>query len=68
MKGLFSMQKSKKISTVIKNVIGSEDTLMHSNYFSKIFIHYQAEQMKKGVNFVQILLEIHQTDHSTVHF
>ena len=32
------MQKSKKISIVIKNVIGSEDTLMHkaecpSNYF-----------------------------------
>ena len=32
----------KKISTVIKNVIGSEDTLMHkgespSNYFFKLF-------------------------------
>ena len=44
----------KKISIVIKNVIGSEDTLMHkaerpSNYFSNTFKHNQAEQIKKGV-------------------
>ena len=40
----------KKISIVIKNVIGSEDTLIHeasrpSNYFSKTFTHNQAEQI-----------------------
>ena len=29
-----------------------------SNYFSSSFTHYQAEQIKKGVICVQILLEI----------
>ena len=47
----FCAQKSKKNSIVIKNVIGSEDTLMHkagrpSNFFIS-FIHSQAEQIKK---------------------
>ena len=32
------------------------------------FAHYLAEQIKKGVICVQILLEIHQTEHSRVHF
>ena len=52
------MQKSKKISIVIKNTIESEGTLMHkaerpSNYF---FTHYQAEQIKKGVICVQFFV------------
>ena len=38
----------------MKNVIGSEDTLMHKverpgNYFSNTSTHNQAEQIKKGV-------------------
>ena len=59
---------------VIKNVIWSEDISMHkaerpSNYFfSNSFTHYQAEQIKKGVICVQILSEIHQTEHGLVHF
>ena len=53
----------------IKNVIGSEGILMHktensSNNFSNSFTHYQAEEIKKRVICVQILLEIHQTEHS----
>ena len=57
------------MSIVIKNVMGFADTLMHNaehpcNYFSNAFTHYQAEQIKKGVMCVQILLEIHQTEHS----
>ena len=32
-----------------------------SNYFSNTFTHNQAERIKKGVIFVQILLEIHLT-------
>ena len=60
------MRKNLKISIVIKNVIGSEDILMHkadrpSNYFSNTFTHNEAEQIKKGVICVQILLEIHLT-------
>ena len=35
-----------------------------SNYFFQLFTHYQAEQMKKEIICVQILLEIHQTEHS----
>ena len=52
---------------LIKNVIGSENTLIHkaerpSNYFSNSFTHYQAEQLKKGgVICVHILSEIHLT-------
>ena len=47
-----------------QNVIGSEDALKHeaerlSNYFSNSFTHYQAEQIKKGVICVQIVLDIH---------
>ena len=46
----------KNISIVIKNVIGSEDTLMHKAIiFSNAFKHNQAEQIKKGVICVQIL-------------
>ena len=41
-KGNFCARNSKKISIVIKNVNGSEDTLMHkaerpSNYFFQLF-------------------------------
>ena len=41
-----------KISTVIRNIIGSEDTLMHkaerpNNYFSSSFTRNQAEQIRK---------------------
>ena len=57
------MHENLKTSIVIKNVIGSEDTMMHkavrpSNYF---FQHFTHEQIKKGVICVQILLEIHLT-------
>ena len=67
------MCKIQKVSVDIKNVYRSGDTLMHkaerpSNYFfSNSFIHSQAEQIKKGVICVQILLEIHLTTHSRVH-
>ena len=44
MKGNFCAQKSKKISIVIKLLIGSEDILMHkaeraSNYFFPTLLH-----------------------------
>ena len=39
-----------------------------SNYFSSSFIQYQTKQIKTGIACVQILLEIHQTEHSRVHF
>ena len=39
-----------------------------SNYFSNSFTHYQAEEIKKGVICVQILLEIHLSEHSRFHF
>ena len=60
------MRENLKKSMVIKNVIGSEDTLMQkaerpSNYFSNSFTHNQAEQIKKGVICVQIWLKIHLT-------
>ena len=63
LKGIFVRENLKKKSIVIKNVIKSEDTLMHkaerpSNYFSNTFTHNHAEQIKKGVICVQILLEI----------
>ena len=56
----------KKYSIVIENVITSKDTLMHkaerpSNYFYNTFTRNQADQIKKGVICVQILLEIHLT-------
>ena len=63
-KGNFCARKSeKKISIIIKNIIGSEDTLMHkaerpSNYFSpNTFTHNQVEWIR--LNCVQVLLEIH---------
>ena len=71
-------RKSKKISIVIKNLIWSEKTLMHkavrpSNYFFPSLSHIistynQAEQIKKEVICVQILLEIHLTKHGRFHF
>ena len=47
--------------------------LMHkamrpSNYFSNSFTYNQAEQIKKEVICVQILLEIHLTEHGRFHF
>ena len=39
-----------------------------NNYFSNSFTHNQAEQIKIGVIFVQILLEIHLTEYSRFHF
>ena len=36
--------------------------------FSNSFTYNQAEQIKKGVIFVQILLEIHLTEHGKFHF
>ena len=68
------MRKNLKISIVIKNVIWSEETLMHravppSNYFfSNSFTDNQAKQIKKEVICVQILLEIHLTEHGRFHF
>ena len=62
------------MSIVIKNVIWYEKSLMHkavrpSNYFFSSFFSYnQAEQIKKGVICVQILLEIHLTEHGRFHF
>ena len=51
---------------IIKNVIRSEDTLMHkperrSNFFPIFFTHNQAEQIKKEVICVQVLLETQLT-------
>ena len=39
-----------------------------SNYFSNSFTYNQAGQIKKGVICVQILLEIHLTEHGRFHF
>ena len=36
--------------------------------FSNSFIYNQAEQIKEGVICVQILLEIHLTEHGRFHF
>ena len=59
-------------SIVIKNVIRSEDTLMDRtespSNFCTIFTHNQAEQIKKAVICVQIVLETHLTEHSRFHF
>ena len=53
----FLCAKIKKISIVIKNVIWSEKTLMCvlAISFSNSFTYNQAEPIKKGVTFVQIL-------------
>ena len=63
------MCENQKISIVIKNVdiFWSEKTLTHkaerpSNYFFLFF------RIKKGVICVQILLEIHLTEHGRFHF
>ena len=53
------MCENLKISINIKNVIGSENTMMV--IFSNTFKHNQVEQIKKRVICVQILLEIHLT-------
>ena len=37
-------------------------------FFSNTFTHNQGEQIKKEVICVQILLEKHLLEHSTVHF
>ena len=60
------MRQNLKRKHCYKNVIGSEDTLMHKaehliNYFSNTFTHNEAEQIRKGVSCVQILLEKHLT-------
>ena len=39
-----------------------------SNYFSNSLTYNQAEQIKKEVICVQILLEIHLTEHGRFHF
>ena len=39
-----------------------------SNYFSNSFTYDQAEQIKKRVICVQILLEPHLTEHGRFHF
>ena len=66
------MRENLKISIVIKNVIGSEATMVHiaehPNFFSNSFPHKQAEQIKKRDICVQILLEIHLTEHNRFHF
>ena len=70
----FLCAKIQKISIIIKNVIWPEKTLKHeavrpSNYFfSNSFTYNQAEQIKKEVICVQILLEIHLTEHGRFHF
>ena len=60
------MRENLKNKHHYQNVIEADDTMMHSaerpsNYFSNTFTHNQAEQIKKGVIFVQILLDIHLT-------
>ena len=70
-KGNFCAQKSKKISIVIKNVILSEKTLKQcvlAIMFSNSFTYNQAEQIKKEIMCVQILLELHLTKHGRFHF
>ena len=72
-KGNFCARKPKKISIIIKNIIWFEKTLMHeaersSNFFSNSFTYNQAEQIKKGLICVQILLEIHLNEHGRFHF
>ena len=39
-----------------------------SNYFVQFFTYNQADQIKKGVICVQILLEIHLTEHGRFNF
>ena len=39
-----------------------------NNFFPKSFTYNQAEQIKKGVTCVQILLKIHHTEHGRFHF
>ena len=72
-KGNFCARKSKKISIFIKNVLWSEKTWMHKaeyprNFFPNSFTYKQAEQIQKGVICVQILLQMHLTEHGRFHF
>ena len=39
-----------------------------SNYFFNSFTHNQAELIKKGVMCVEIVLEMHLTEHGRFHF
>ena len=66
------MRENLKSKHRYSNVIWSEKNLMHkaelpSNYFFQLFrissFSIQAEQIKKGVICVQIMLEIHRTKH-----
>ena len=68
-----NLKKTKQKKHRYEKVTGSEVSLTHkaerpSNYFSSSFTHYQAEQIKKGLTCVQILLEIHHSEHGRVHF
>ena len=71
---MFVRENLKNKHRFIKNVIWSEKTLMHkaerpSNcFFTNSSTYNQAEQIKKGVICVQILLEIHLTEHGRFHF
>ena len=65
----FLCAKIYKISNVIKNVIckcTKQSSL--AIIFSNSFTYNQAEQIKKGVICVQILLYIHLTEHGRFHF
>ena len=68
-KGIFVCENLNKISIIIKTVIWSEKTLMHKAVRpSNSFKYNQAEQIKKGVICVQILLQIHLLEHGKFHF
>ena len=67
------MRENLKNKRCYQHVIWSEKTLMHkaerpSNCFIYSFTYNQVEQIKKGVICVQILLEIHLTEHGGFHF
>ena len=71
-KGIFVRENLKKISIFIKNVLWSEKTLMHKaecpSIFPNSFTYNQAKQIQKGVICVQILFEMHLTEHDRFHF
>ena len=69
----FVRENLKKINIVIKIVNWSEKLrcikqCVLAIIFSNSFIYNQAEQIKKEVICVQILLEIHLTEHGRIHF
>ena len=72
-KGIF-VRENLKISIVIKNVIWSENTLMHkavhpSNYFfSNSFTYNQAEQIQKEVNLCPNFVRNNLTKHGRFHY